>query len=302
MEWGGEFARKHSLPADYAEVARNCVKAVAERVSKVRESSQRTVVVGISGAQGAGKTTFAQFLAAWLEQEMQLTAACLSLDDFYLRKAERKHLGREVHPLLETRGVPGTHDVQLAQQALDELTGSDSPRVLAVPAFDKARDDRAPEEEWRRIDLPVNIVLFEGWCVGARPQSTGSLKQPVNSLESERDRTGRWRRHVNERLETDYADLFGRLDLLLMLRIPSFDKVLEWRSLQERRLREDQSGGSSDSPGTVGLSHAELAHFIQHYERLTRHMLETMPAYADAVIGIDEEHRLTGITWNKPSI
>ena len=132
--------------------------------------------------------------------------------------------------------------------------------------------------------------------MGARPQPAGALAEPVNALEAERDRTGRWRRYVNERLETDYARLFRRLDLLIMLRVPSFGKVLEWRSLQERKLRERLRGRPTAGGSAPGMTDAEIARFVQHYERLTRHMLKTMPDYADAVIEIDDRHRMTGIT------
>ena len=170
-----------------------------------------------------------------------------------------------------------------------------------MPAFDKATDDRAPESDWRRVGAPADVVLFEGWCVGARPQTPDALGNPVNDLEAAEDRDATWRTGVNERLRTDYAELFARLDLLVMLRVPSFDSVFEWRSLQERKLRARLHGASAGPEGSRGLSPAGLERFIQHYERLTRHMLKTMPAYADFVIDIDVNHRLTGISRRKQS-
>ena len=286
----------HKLPADYGEDVGNVVLPLAKDLRHFHLQQGHPLIVGISGAQGSGKTTLALVVAEWLERELGLATACLSLDGLYLRRSERRELSRSVHPLLETRGVPGTHDVARAQELLDELTAADPERTVALPVFDKALDDRAPASQWPVVRAPVDIVLFEGWCVGARPQPQGSLAEPANALEAEWDRAGRWRRYVNERLKTDYAGLFRRLDLLVMLRVPSFDKVLEWRSLQERKLRERLRGPPRPGAGPPGMTEAELERFVQHYERLTRQMLKTMPDYADAVIDIDDRHRMTGLT------
>ena len=299
MDWVDRLVQAHELPADYAEIAQDFVLPLVKRVMRVREISGRPVIVGINGAQGAGKTTFALFLAHWLERELELATVCLSLDDVYLRESERKKLAQEVHPLFRTRGVPGTHDVRLAQRTLDALTNPDRKETIALPAFDKGGDDRAPEESWPLVDTPVDVVLFEGWCVGVRPQPAHSLVVAVNKLEAEEDREGAWRREVNERLKTDYAELFRRLDLLIMLRVSSFERIFEWRALQERKLREGLLEESSRSPTKLGQTPGELARFIQHYERLTRHMLETMPAYSDAIIDIDDQHRMTSLVWPK---
>lgn len=293
------------LPDGYADHARPYARRVAERILRARRELGRSVLAGVSGAQGSGKTTFVRFLSEWLARRMRLSAACFSLDDVYLTKAERQALARRSHPLLETRGVPGTHDIPLAHRVLDALTHPGAARKIAVPAFDKAADDRAPKRDWRRVNAPADVVLFEGWCVGARAQPpdalgdpVNELGDPVNELEAAEDRDAAWRTGVNERLRTDYAELFARLDLLVMLRVPSFDRVFEWRALQERELREGLHGPSAETERSSVLSPAGLKRFIRHYERLTRHMLETMPTYADVVISIDGSHRMSGYTEN----
>ena len=297
MGWMEQFLARHELPADYARTAGRVVAPLAEGLREFQRSAGRPIIVGISGAQGTGKTTFASFLAEWLNRELKLKTACLSLDDVCLSKAQRNKLSQVVHPLLVTRGVPGTHDVELAKRALDALTDSDLSQSLALPAFDKARDDRAPQREWPIVEAPVEVVLFEGWCVGARPQPARALAVPVNALEAEEDSAGTWRRWVNERLGSEYAELFGCLDLLVLLRIHAFAQVFEWRALQERKLREHVLKDSSGQPVALGLTPAQLIRFIQHYERVTRHMLATMPGYADAIIDLDDEHRMTGLAW-----
>lgn len=301
MDWVKEFVAGHRLPADYAEAVGDVVAPLADGLCKLQQKTGQPLIVGISGAQGSGKTTLALILGEWLERELGLATAYLSLDGLYLRKARRRELSREVHPLMETRGVPGTHDIARAADLLDVLVDVDHEQTVALPVFDKALDDPAPKSQWPVVGAPVDVVLFEGWCVGARPQPPESLAEPLNTLEAETDHSGRWRRYVNERLHTDYASLFLRLDLLIMLRVPNFGKVVEWRSLQEQKLRERLRGRPRIAAEPSGMSDGEIARFVQHYERLTRHMLKTMPDYADAVIDIDENHRMTRLSWRERS-
>jgi D-glycerate 3-kinase len=288
--WVKSLCDVERLPDSYAKTVAGYVAPLAGRIRDLHGKLGRPVIVGINGAQGSGKSTLALFLSHWLRRETGDATACLSIDDIYLTKAERQALSHTLHPLFATRGVPGTHDTALGRDVLDAVTAPGSRRTVSVPAFDKASDDRLPEAQWPRVDAPVDVVLFEGWCVGARPQDPAELTEPINALEAKEDADAVWRRTVNERLASDYAELFGRLDMLVMLHVPSFDKVLEWRGLQEQKLRErlNRNSGSSAAPG--GLSDAELLRFIQHFERLTRHMLETMPVYADAVIDIGADH------------
>jgi len=230
----------------------------------------RPVVIGLCGAQGSGKSTTAGRLAAQLEVGGHATAV-LSIDDFYLTRAERAALATGTHPLLATRGVPGTHDVKLAIRTLMNLLQASLAGPVPIPKFDKSRDDRVPEAEWTPHRGPVEVVLLEGWCVGARPQPEDALTTPVNQLEREEDADGRWRRYINQRLAGDYADLFSLLDLRILLRPPYFETVYSWRAQQEAGLSRT---GQSLSP----MTDRELRRFIAHYERLTRWILLDEPA------------------------
>ena len=280
--WIDALCREERLPAAYGESVQRHVTKLAGKIAALHRARARAVVVGICGAQGSGKSTLALFLENWLSRESGLVATTLSLDDLYLGKQERLELADRQHPLLRTRGVPGTHDVALAREILQTLTSVEG--NAAVPAFDKATDDRLPKSQWRSVVTPVDVVLFEGWCVGARPQPDDELRAPVNALEAEADTDGAWRRYVNDRLKDDYAALFGHLDALLLLRVPSFEKVIEWRELQEEKLR-----GCCDR--------REIERFTRHFERLTRHTLASMPGYANAMIDIDDEHRLASLEF-----
>jgi len=242
--------------------------------------------VGLCGAQGSGKSTLAAALAALLGAR-GLKVAALSLDDFYLTRAERQTLAKVVHPLLATRGVPGTHDVALALRTFERLA---SAGVTPLPSFDKAIDDRRPDAQWPRLDGPADVVLFEGWCVGARPQPEAMLQAPINALERDEDANGTWRRYVNAALEGPYRPLFEGFDRLLLLQAPSFEVVFEWRREQEQKLarRLEASGGD----GRALMNEAQLARFIAHYERLTRHILAEMPSRADVLFALDAQRRL----------
>ena len=254
--------------------------------------------MGINGGQGSGKSTLSMFLVEWLKRECTLSAACLSLDNLYYGKAKRLELARSSHPLFATRGVPGTHDVALGMRTLDRLLNSDSSGTVTMPKFDKATDDQPSVSGWPVLDVPVDVVVFEGWCVGARPQADSALESPVNSLETEEDPDARWRVAVNEYLKTDYAELYKRLDTLIMLRIPSFEKAIEWRCLQESKLCKRLAMTPLDDASGNVLSNTQLVRFMMHFERLTRHMLVNVPRYADTVIDINDQHEMVNIIHN----
>ena len=279
--WAEDLLRTQALPGHYMQSVRECIVPLAEHLVREQQAAARPIVVGVSGAQGCGKSTLALFLENWLKKEAGLRTATLRLDDLYFDLATRARLARTEHALLRTRGVPGTHDVALGERLLEQLTFGEG--NVHVPVFDKATDDRLPRADWTTMRAPVDVVLFEGWCVGVGAQSDSALETPVNELEQADDADGCWRRYVNEQIDGDYSRLFERLDMLVFLRVPAFGKVLEWRGLQE-----EKQGGPLDDAG--------LRRFVQHFERLSRHMLDTVPAYADVVIEIDDEHRLAGLT------
>lgn len=253
---------------------------LAAAFAAITRERGKPFVLGLCGAQGSGKSTLAKAIVE--EAEANGTpAAVLSLDDLYLTRAEREVLARDVHPLLRTRGVPGTHDVDLGLAVLDTLARREP---AALPRFDKARDDRLPVAEWERAPADCELLVLEGWCVGARPQPEETLARPINALETEEDRDGSWRAYANTMLAGPYQRLFARIDALMLLAAPSFDIVFDWRLQQETELRERAGPGAADV-----MDAAKVARFIRHYERLTRHILDEMPARADVVVRLDEK-------------
>lgn len=283
--WQSLAATERLPPQWLADTVRH-VTPLAVSVAGLHANRQQPLVVGINGAQGTGKSTLAKALALMLDTTFHLKTTILSLDDFYLSHAARQRLGQTVHPLLVTRGVPGTHDIPLALDTLQQLQHSSDD--IALPGFDKAHDDCIAARDRGHTRAPRDIVILEGWCIGVSPQTDAELAAPVNALERNEDSDGRWRRYVNDCLAADYQDLFAGIDYLIMLKAPSFDSVLEWRRLQEAKL----AAGLSDQQQARSrlMTPDAISRFIQHYERLTRHCLATLPAQADAVLQLDTDH------------
>lgn len=245
----------------------------------------RPLILGLCGAQGSGKSTLADRLRARMAAR-GIATATLSLDDLYLTGEARAALAQDAHPLLRTRGVPLTHDVAQGIGLLDAIRAG---RTTTLPRFDKARDEPAPETHWQPVPAHLDLLIFEGWCVGARAQEDPALAPPINALERSEDPDGIWRRAVNTALRTSYADLFARIDRLVLLAAPGFAIVARWRTEQEDTLRRtlEAQGRSTSSL----MDPPALARFVAHYERLTRWILEEMPARADLVLRLDADRR-----------
>ena len=291
-DWRQQFLRDERLPASYLETAARYFDPLAALLSRRRAGQGGTLLVAVNGSQGSGKSTLCTYLVAALNQGHGKSAIALSLDDFYLRRGERLDLAARVHPLLRTRGVPGTHDVALLARTLDALA---APGHVAVPRFRKDIDDRAPPSEWDVVAAPVDVVLLEGWCLGAHSERAEALAEPVNDLERYEDADGRWRAFINESLRRDYEPLYARFALWVMLAAPSFDAVLRWRTEQEQKLRE-AVGGEGE-----GLMDAEaLRRFVAHFERHTRQCLRDLPARVDVLLQLDAGRNIIGTRGLEP--
>lgn len=245
-----------------------------------------TLILGLCGPQASGKSTAVAQVAAALTAE-GLRIAILSLDDLYLGRTARADLAATIHPLLITRGPPGTHDVALGQEVFAALRRGDAVRL---PRFSKAHDEPLPEREWPRLEGRCDILLFEGWCVGARPVPDGLLSTPVNALEAEEDAQGVWRRWWNAHLAGATGDLFGQIDRLIYLKPPSFDVVFQWRCQQEHEMIAKL--GPENAP--AAMPDAQIARFIAHYQRLTEWIIAEMPRRADLTIMLDADRKVIG--------
>jgi D-glycerate 3-kinase len=280
------FLEAHRLPNKFRAVIEEHYLPLARWIRGVK--TPRTKVVGISGAQGTGKSTLADFLRVSLERECGWSVATLSLDDFYLTRVERRRLSKNVHPLLITRGAPGTHDLELCTRCMKALKRLEPGRRLELPRFDKADDDRFPAHQWPTVTGPIDLIILEGWCLGAIPQEPKALTKPINKLETTRDPDGAWRAYVNDQLRTAYTTFFATIDRLVFLRAPDFKAVHRWRLEQERKLAE-KAGETNRGI----MDETQLADFLQHFERLTRTSIDLLPGTADVILSLDENHLVT---------
>ncbi|HEY5972530.1 MAG TPA: kinase [Pseudoxanthomonas sp.] len=242
---------------------------------------QPTPVFAIAGLQGSGKSTLAAQLAS-LAQTRGQHVAVLSIDDFYLTRAERERLARDVHPLLSSRGPPGTHDLGLAMETLDSLrAGSRTP----LPRFDKLADDRVSSTQWPVAEGRCDLVVLEGWFLKTLAQEADELRDPVNALERDEDPDGVWRGWCNAALARDYPALWESIDSLWFLQGPNFDVVPDWRWQQEQSLQKE-------NPERKAMDRAQVDRFVRLLERVSRQALRTLPAIAERTIRLDAQRRI----------
>ena len=248
--------------------------------------SRRPYILGLSGLQGSGKSTLARVMKAQAEARGWATEV-LSLDDFYYARSDREALAKDVHPLLRSRGVPGTHEIELMMSVLAALPQASDKLPVSHPRFDKGRDTRFSPSRWPRVTRPPKLVIVEGWALGIRPQFQAALAKPVNELERREDPDGSWRHWVNKQLR-GYQPLWRKFDALIVLQAPSWEIVRRWRGEQEQDLL------AGHAPLAMGATAMER--FLARFERLSRHALTSLPALADTCVEYDDDRHVTGLS------
>jgi len=263
---------------------------ICEKIYQDYKKNKKIKIIGLTGGQGAGKSTITQIIKIILEIKYKLKVVFFLIDDFYKRASERKEMSKKIHQLFKTRGVPGTHDTNLIKKTLVNLTKKNF-KPLTIPLFDKSRDDRFPKKKWQIINKQPQIIIFEGWCVGAKPQKKKYLKKSINILEKKYDINLVWRTKVNHELLNEYAKIFNKIDRLIFLRVPNFECVYKWRLLQEKKLQLTSKGKKIMSP-------TKVREFIMYYERITKQMFVDLTKKAYAVLYLDKKHRFNKIKFN----
>ena len=282
-----DFIKEERLSGDYRERAALYFVPLAGQI--MRWKKEDVLCVGLNGAQGSGKSTLARFLKRYLEQQEGWSVAIISLDDLYLTRAERQALATQVHPLLATRGVPGTHDIEAGIAFMESCLDGKWAEAIC-PRFEKETDERAPQETWFTLDRAPDLILFEGWCVGAQAEPEEALVEPINQLEREEDPDGIWRYYVNRMLAEAYPKLFTYFSHWIVLQPHTFESVQQNRLLQERKLRERilERGGNS----TGIMDDEQVVRFVAHYERLTRWMWHEFPQRANVTLHLSDNHAI----------
>ncbi len=260
---------------------------LCDKLFETYKAKGSPLLLGLSGGQGSGKSTISQILKIILNYKFNLKVVCLSIDDFYKTSYERKKMAKLIHPLFSTRGVPGTHDCKMLLNTIKTLLKKRF-NFIKIPKFDKSRDNRLNKKYWKKIKIKPNIIIFEGWCVGAKHQTYKELKKPINILEKKEDTKLTWRKKVNNELKTSYKKIYNLLDKKIYLKVPGFKYVLKWRLLQEKKLRNKSNGKS--------MTNEEIKRFIMFYERITKNMVKNYKNN-DFIILLDKKHKIKSIKF-----
>ena len=250
----------------------------------------KTLFLGFSGGQGSGKTTVAKILKIILKKFFKREIYVSSIDDFYKTLKDRNEMSHTIHPLFKTRGVPGTHDISLVKKFFDFIKKKNF-KKFKLPKFDKSMDERLKKKYWSNIKKRPEIVILEGWCVGAKPQSNSIINKSINVLEKYEDKHLIWRKYANEKLKKEYKKLFAMIDHFIFMKIPNFNVVYEWRLLQESKLRK-----KSHSSKKI-MSYNEIKRFIMFYERITLQMIKDLSESASVVIFLKTNHKIKKILF-----
>ena len=164
-----------------------------------------------------------------------------------------------------------------------------------LPRFNKATDDRYNKKLWYSVKRRPDVIIFEGWCVGAKAEQNNTLKTPVNSLEKLRDQKLIWRRYVNKQLKSKYKKLYDQLNCLLFIKSKNFSLLRQWRIKQEKKLRLKNKRSNKFKI----MSDKEVINFMQTYQRVTQNMFKYVPKYASIILNLKSNHQIKSVIYNK---
>jgi len=257
-----------------------------------KTKKKEPLIIGLAGGQGTGKTTITSIISIILKKYFKLDIFKISIDDFYKTRKQRTLLSKNKHSLLMTRGVPGTHDIDIMLNFFKKIKVKKF-KILKLPKFNKGVDDRCKQSLWYKIQSKPDIVILEGWCVGARSQNSKELKKPVNSLEKIHDQNFKWRQYVNYQLKTKYKKLFNQLDYILFLKVKNFSLLRRWRLKQEKKLWLK----SKNKKNLKIMNKSEVKNFMDTYQRITQQMFKDMPKYSSIVMNLNNSHQIKNIKY-----
>ncbi len=250
--------------------------------------------VGLAGGQGTGKTTISSLIRIILIKYFKLKVFRISIDDFYKTRKERINLSKKIHPMLLTRGVPGTHDVNMMLNFFKKIKRKKFKRFM-LPIFNKAIDDRSEKKDWYDLKIKPDVIIFEGWCVGAKSEKPSSLKKTINSMEKLKDNKQIWRKYVNHQLKSKYKNLYSQLNCLIYLKAKNFTLLQKWRLKQERKLWLKNKRNSK----LKIMSKDDVIDFMQTYQRITQNMFRYMPKYASIILNLNTNHQIQSVQYKK---
>ncbi|MCH2377138.1 MAG: uridine kinase [Pelagibacterales bacterium] len=250
----------------------------------------RTLILGLSGSQGSGKTMVTGILQIILKKFFKKNIYIISIDDFYKTLRDRNRMSQQKHSLFKTRGVPGTHDINLIKNFFISVKRKKFKKIK-LPKFNKSIDDRSKKNYWHNINKRPEIIILEGWCVGAKPQIISSLRKPVNILERHEDKDLIWRKYANEKLKKEYKEVFAMIDYFIFMKVPNFKIVFKWRLLQESKLRKKLHYKKKI------MTYSAIKRFIMFYQRITLQMMKDLSKSASIVLLLKKNHEIKRVLF-----
>ena len=250
----------------------------------------RTLILGLSGSQGSGKTMVTGILQIILKKFFKKNIYIISIDDFYKTLRDRNRMSQQKHSLFKTRGVPGTHDINLIKNFFISVKRKKFKKIK-LPKFNKSIDDRSKKNYWHNINKRPEIIILEGWCVGAKPQIISSLRKPVNILERHEDKDLIWRKYANEKLKKEYKEVFAMIDYFIFMKVPNFKIVFKWRLLQENKLRKKLHYKKKI------MTYSAIKRFIMFYQRITLQMKKDLSKSASIVLLLKKNHEIKRVLF-----
>jgi D-glycerate 3-kinase len=227
--------------------------------SQVGPLITRPLIIGVNGPQGSGKSTLTVALVQVLS-EMGFRGLTLSIDDFYLTRKQQIAIASQYpfNPLLQQRGYPGTHDIQLGLEKLAELRKINATRDgVRIPCYDKSKHqgqgDRLPEAEWTEIRGPLDVVFLEGWMLGFRGVPESVISSNVGVQADPRLNAGLL--EINRLLDS-YQAWYGQLDAFIHLIPLDIKYVIDWRVEAEERMK---------AQGKPGMSREDITSYIHKF-------------------------------------
>ena len=257
-----------------------------------KADKKKPYFVGLAGGQGTGKTTISSLIKIILIKYFKLKVFKISIDDFYKTRKDRIRLSKRIHPMLLTRGVPGTHDINMMLSFFKKIKSKKFKR-LKLPTFNKAIDDRFSKKHWYDLKNKPDVIIFEGWCVGAKSEKNNTLKKTINSMERAKDHKQIWRKFVNQQLKSKYKNLYSQLNCLIYLNAKNFRLLQKWRLKQERKL----SLKSKKKLKLKIMNTQNVLDFMQTYQRITQNMFKSMPRYASIILNLNSYHQIKSAVY-----
>ena len=307
----------HHLSLCFGKVKKDCLKFIKSQETKAdkfknkermiktfliplcfwinkKADKKKPYFVGLAGGQGTGKTTTSSLIKIILSKYFKLNVFRISIDDFYKTRKERISLSKRVHPMLLTRGVPGTHDINMMLNFFKNVKSRKFKRIK-LPTFNKAIDYRFNKKKWYDLKKRPDVIIFAGWCVGAKSEKRNTLEKTINSMEKTKDQKQIWRKFVNDQLKTKYRKLYSQLNCLIYLKAKDFSLLQKWRLKQERKLWIKSKKNSNSKI----MSKADVLSFMQTYQRITQNMFRYMPKYASIIINLNSNHQIKSAVYKR---